>query len=129
MARPQRILLRSLGIELLHARHETAGEGSDRCHGQAKYIYWTHLAGVADLRTHHGWDRAGDGAVPDGVAEGDVGSSDRECWRDAERWRTGRAQTEAGRDRDSRLRGCGSCRASLGLDSRGRLSLRELGPL
>src|SRR5260370_37242863 len=112
------ILLRSLGIELLHARHETAGEGGDRRHGQPKYIYWTHLAGVADVRAHHDWDRARDGAVPGGMAEGDVGSSGGGCWRDAALGRNGPTQTESGWDRDSRLRGWGSCGGSLGLGSR-----------
>src|SRR5260370_17624086 len=122
------ILLRSLGIELLHARRETAGEGGDRRHGQPKYIYWTHLAGVADVRAHSGWERVRDGAVRGGMAEGDVGSSGGECWSDAELGKIGPTQTESGWDRDSRLRGCGSCRASLGLDSRGRLSLRNRCP-
>src|SRR5713101_9355362 len=116
------MLLRSLRIELLHARHETAGEGGDRRHGQPKYIYWTHLAGVADLCAHHDWDRTRDGAVPGGVAEGDVGRGDGECWRDAELGRTGPTQTEFGWERAPRLSCCGSCRAALGLDSRGRLS-------
>src|SRR5260370_27780306 len=121
------MLLLSHGIELLHARHETAGEGGDRRHGQPKYIYWTHLAGVADLCAQHDWDRARDGAVPGGMAEGDVGSSDGECWSDCEFGRTGWAQAESGWDRDARLRAV-SCRASLGLDSRGRLSLRNRCP-
>src|SRR5260370_21600564 len=112
------MLLRSLGIELLHARHETAGEGGDRRHGQPKYIYWTHLAGVADLCAHHDWDRTRDGAVPGGMAEGDVGSSDGECWSDSEFGRTGCAQAESGLTRDARL-GVGSCRASLGLGGAG----------
>ena len=76
LARPQRILLHSLGIELLHAGHETAGEGGDRCHGQAEGDYWTHLAGVANVHAHHGWDCSGDGAVPGGLAEGDDGGGD-----------------------------------------------------
>src|SRR5260370_222277 len=99
------MLLLSHGIELLHARHETAGEGGDRRHGQPKYIYWTHLAGVADLCAQHDWDRTRNGAVPGGMAEGDVGSSDGECWSDSEFGRTGWAQAESGWDRDARLRG------------------------
>src|ERR1035437_8929700 len=73
MARPQRILLHSFAIELLHAGYETSGKGGDRCHGQAKRIHRTHLADMANLHAHHGWNRAGDGAVPGGVAEGDDG--------------------------------------------------------
>ena len=71
---------------------------------------------MADLCAHHDWDRARDGAVPGGMAEGDVGSGDGECWRDAERGRTGPAQTESGRDRDARLRGMAAAELSLGLD-------------
>ena len=54
VARPQRIFVYSLGIELLPARYQTPGQRSDRRHGAAESLHRPHLAGDADLRPHHG---------------------------------------------------------------------------
>src|SRR5208337_692909 len=93
-----RIFLHSLGIELLHARRQTSGQGGDRCHGLAKCVHRTHLAGNANLLARYRRNRAGDGAIPGGVAEGD----DRRGYG----WHGNNsesAQTEFGWDRDPGL--------------------------
>ncbi len=65
LARSQRLLLRPLAIQLLHAGNETPRQGSDRSHGQTKRPHRTHLASLAHPRPHHHRHRAGDGPIPD----------------------------------------------------------------
>src|ERR1019366_5399154 len=67
-------------------------------------IHWTHLARVAHLHAHHGRNRARDGAVPGGVAEGDDGGGDGQRRRDPGLWGTGPAQKECGQNRDRNVR-------------------------
>lgn len=69
MARPQRLFLHSLGVELLPAGYQASRQTSDRRYGTAERFCRTHLARDADLCPHHRRHSTRDGSVPGRIPE------------------------------------------------------------
>ena len=67
LAAHQRLLVHSLAVELLHARHPARWPARDRGHAPAERLHRAHLAGDADLRARDRRHAGRDGPVPDGV--------------------------------------------------------------
>src|SRR5579884_524484 len=75
MARQERLLVHSFGVELFPAGDEASGETDDRSDGGTERDCGQSMAVAADTCADHDWDATGDGEVPDRLSTGD----ERDC--------------------------------------------------
>ena len=63
LARSQRLLVHSFGLQLLHAQYRAAGKRGDRGDGPAERHDWTSVAGDANLFPYHRGNSGRDGTL------------------------------------------------------------------